>query len=156
MTARQDSRSGTLVTNRKAFHDFAILDRVEAGIELLGPEVKSVKAGQASLAGAYAAVQNGELRLFGAHIAPYEQANRFNADPLRPRRLLMHVREIRTLASKVESRGLSIIPLRIYLRKRWVKVELGICKGKKLGDKRETLKRKTADLEARRAMRANA
>jgi len=156
VTARRDSRPDALVSNRKAFHDYTVLDRVEAGIQLLGSEVKSLKTGQASLAGAYATFQNGRALLLGVHIALYEQANRFNHDPLRPRLLLLHSREIRNLTSKIEIKGLSVIPLRMYLKKRWVKVELGICKGKKVGDKRESIRKKTADREALRAMRSEA
>ena len=144
---------GNLTVNRRAAHDYFVLERVEAGIELLGTEVKVVRNGEAGLSGAYAQVKGGQLFLNQVTIPPYEFGNRFNHDSLRTRRLLMHAREIRKLQALSEQKGLSLIPLRMYLTpKGMVKVEIGVCRGKAQEDKRETIKRRDADLEARRAV----
>lgn len=146
-------KGGNLTVNRKASHDYFFLERMEAGIELLGTEVKVVRNGEAGLSGAYAQVKNGQLFLNQMTIPPYEFGNRFNHDSLRTRRLLMHTREIRKLQALSEQKGLSLIPLRMYLSpKGIVKVEIGVCRGKAQEDKRETIKRREADLEARRAV----
>lgn len=134
------------------FRDYAVLERIEAGIELVGTEVKSVRAGRANLTGGFATVENGELVLQAVNISPYEHGNRFNHDPVRPRRLLLHAREIARLAASVSQKGLTLLPLKLYFKRNWLKVELGLCKGKKYGDKRETLKKRTAEREARRAV----
>ena len=154
MNADKTQRNGgNLTVNRKAHHDYTVLEKVEAGIELVGTEVKVVRNGEAGLIGAYAQVKNGELFLNQVRIPPYVFGNRFNHDALRTRRLLMHKREIRRLQAATEQKGLSLIPLRLYLTpKGCVKVELGICRGKAQEDKRETIKRRDADLEARRAI----
>jgi SsrA-binding protein len=138
--------------NRKARHEFEILETVEAGIALKGPEVKSLREGKVSFQDAFARVDRGELWLHSLHVSPYEQANRFNVDPVRPRKLLLHRHEIRRLASKVDEKGLTLVPLEIYFARGYAKVLLALARGKKLYDKRETLKRKTQDREARRAM----
>jgi len=144
---------GNLTVNRRASHDYFVLEKVEAGIELLGTEVKVVRNGEAGLSGAYAQVKDGQLFLNQVTIPPYEFGNRFNHDSLRTRRLLMHTREIRKLQALSEQKGLSLIPLRMYLTaKGLVKVEIGVCRGKAQEDKRETIKRRDADLEARRAV----
>jgi SsrA-binding protein len=144
---------GNLTVNRRALHDYFVLEKVEAGIELLGTEVKVVRNGEAGLTGAYAQVKDGQLYLNQVTIPPYAFGNRFNHDSLRTRRLLMHAREIRKLQAFSEQKGLSLIPLRMYLTaKGLVKVELGVCRGKAQEDKRETIKRRDADLEARRAV----
>ena len=144
---------GNLTVNRRALHDYFVLEKVEAGIELLGTEVKVVRNGEAGLSGAYAQVKDGQLYLNQVTIPPYEFGNRFNHDSLRTRRLLMHKREIRKLQALSEQKGLSLIPLRMYLTpKGMVKVEIGVCRGKAQEDKRETIKRRDADLEARRAV----
>ncbi len=144
-----------LAANRKARHDYEILETIEAGIVLTGTEVKSCRQHNLSLADAYARVRNGELWLVGMHIAPYSQGNRNNHPPRRDRKLLVHKRELRRLLEAVEARGLTVIPLRVYLNSRsLIKVELGICRGKKLHDRRETIKRKIHDLEAQRAVAA--
>jgi SsrA-binding protein len=142
----------TLATNKKAFHDYEILEKLEAGIELQGTEVKSCRERNISLADAHARVVDGELWLTGVHIAPYKQGNRANHDPRRDRRLLVHRREIRRLKQELEAKGMTLVPLRIYLKKSRIKVELGVGRGKAQHDKRETLKRKMHDREARRAM----
>ncbi|MDD4017606.1 MAG: SsrA-binding protein SmpB [Kiritimatiellae bacterium] len=144
---------GNLTVNRRALHDYFVLEKVEAGIELVGTEVKVVRNGEAGLTGAWAQVQNGQLFLNQVRIPPYAFGNRFNHDSLRTRRLLMHKREIRRLQAFSEQKGLSLIPLRLYMSpKGLVKVELGVCRGKAQEDKRETIKRREADLEARRAI----
>lgn len=142
-----------IASNRKALRDYLVEDRLEAGIELRGTEVKSVKSGNLNFTGSYAAIQNGECILLGLNIAPYEHGNRFNHPPERPRRLLMHTSEIGKLRAQVEQKGYSLIPLSVYLKRGIVKIEIGICRGKKQVDKRETLKRRTADREAQRAIR---
>jgi SsrA-binding protein len=138
--------------NRKARHEYDILDTHEAGIVLKGPEVKSVRAGQLAFRDAFARVEGGEIWLYNLHISPYEQANRANEDPDRVRKLLMHREEIRRLLSKTEEKGLTLIPLEIYFRKGNVKVLLGVARGRRLYDKREKLKKQTQDREAKRAM----
>ena len=138
--------------NRKARHEYEILDTHEAGIVLKGPEVKSLRAGQLAFRDAFARVEGGEIWLYNLHISPYEQANRANEDPDRVRKLLMHREEIRRLLSKTEEKGLTLIPLEIYFRKGNVKVLLGVARGRRLYDKREKLKKQTQDREAKRAM----
>ena len=144
---------GNLTVNRRASHDYFVLEKIEAGIELVGTEVKVVRNGEAGLSGSYAQVKDGQLFLNQVTIPPYAFGNRFNHDSLRTRRLLVHAREIRKLQALSEQKGLSLIPLRMYLTpKGLVKVELGVCRGKAQEDKRETIKRRDADLEARRAI----
>jgi len=136
--------------NRKAWHEYFIEDRFEAGMVLLGTEVKSLREGKASLGDSYAKIKEGEIFLVDAHINPYGHANRFNHDPLRPRKLLLHKNEIRRLIGKVQEKGLTLIPLRLYFSDGKAKVELGLAKGKKLYDKRETLKRKAVERDMER------
>ena len=146
-----------IAQNRKALHDYFVLDRYEAGIELTGTEVKSIRAGTLNLKDCYARVKNGELWVQGMHISPFKQGNRFNADPDRDRRLLMHKREIVRLGSRVQQEGLALVPLSLYFRDGYVKVELGLCKGKKLYDKRNDAAEKSARREIDRKMKeANA
>ena len=135
-----------ICANRKAFHEYFVLERFEAGIELAGTEVKSVRGGNVNLKDSFCTVKNGELFLRGAHISPYEHGNIFNKDPVRPRRLLMHKREITKLNARVMQDGVALIPLSLYFRDGRVKVELGLCKGKKLHDKRDS----EADRQAKR------
>ncbi len=141
-----------VATNRKARHEYEILDTYEAGLVLKGPEVKSLREGKVGFQDAYARLEGGEVWLHSLHISPYEQANRFNEDPLRPRKLLLNRHEIRRLVGHVEEKGLTLIPLQIYFRKGYAKITLALARGRKLYDKREKLKRKTQDDEARRAM----
>jgi SsrA-binding protein len=136
--------------NKKAWHNYFIEDKYEAGIALLGTEVKSLRDGKANLGDSYAKIQKGEVFLVDAHISAYRFGNRFNHDPLRTRKLLLHRREIRRLIGKVQEKGLTLIPLRLYFSDGKAKVELGLAKGKKLFDKRETLKRKTMEREMER------
>ena len=152
MRSSPDKSYRKLATNRKARRDYFVLERHEAGIELLGTEVKSVRAGHLSLAGAFARVEKREVVLYHVNIQPYEYGNRFNHEPDRPRRLLFHRREINRLQVQIEQKGHSLVPRSVYLKKGKVKIELGVCRGKTRGDKRETLRRKTADREAAREM----
>ena len=140
--------------NRKARHEYDILETVEAGIELRGPEVKSLRAGQVSFQDAFARVERGQVWLYSLHISPYEQANRANVDPLRTRRLLLNKQEIRKLVGQVEEKGNTLIPLDIYFSRGYAKITLATARGRKLHDKREALKRKQQDREARRAIEA--
>jgi len=140
--------------NRKARHEYEILASYEAGLALRGPEVKSLRGGGVAFQDAFARVESGEVWLHNLHISPYEQANRFNVDPVRPRRLLLTRQEIRQLAVKTEEKGLTLVPLEIYFTRGYAKVELAVGRGKKLHDKRETIKRRQQDREARRAMEA--
>jgi len=141
-----------VATNRKARHEYEILDTFEAGLVLKGPEVKSLREGKVGFQDAFARVEGGEVWLHSLHISPYEQANRFNEDPLRPRKLLLHRLEILRLVGKVEEKGLTLIPLAIYFRGGYAKVTLALARGRKTYDKREKLKKKTQEDEARRAM----
>lgn len=141
-----------MAQNRRARHEFHILESIEAGIELRGTEVKSLRAGEASLAEAFAQVEKGEAWLRDLHIPPYRCGNQFNHDPKRPRRLLLHRREIEKLGSSLATEGLTLIPLKIYFKRGRAKVEIGLCRGKHFEDKRETLRRREADRDARRAM----
>ena len=127
-----------IADNRKAFHEYFVLDRFEAGIELAGTEVKSIRAGQVNLKDSFCTVKDGELFVRGMHISPYEHGNIFNKDPVRPRKLLMHKREIIKLNARVMQDGNALIPLSLYFKDGKVKVELGLCKGKKLHDKRDS------------------
>ena len=143
----------TIADNRKAFHDYFVLERYEAGIELAGTEVKSIRAGQVNLKDSYCTVKNGELFVRAMHISPYEHGNIFNKDPVRPRRLLMHKREIAKLNARVMQDGVALVPLSLYFKDSRVKVELGLCKGKKLYDKRESEARRDAGREMNKAMK---
>ncbi len=144
-----------IATNRKAHRDYHVLDKLEAGIELRGTEVKSIRQGNMNLAEGYARLEkSGDVVLYGVHINPYDHGNVHNHDPVRPRRLLLHRREIKRLFGQTAIKGNALVPLRAYFKRGRVKVELGLCKGKQTIDKREDIKRKTADREAQRAMRA--
>jgi len=142
-----------VASNRKARFEYEILETVEAGIALLGPEVKSLRAGNASLADAYAVVRGGEVFLVGAHVSPYAQASRENPDPRRERKLLLHRSEIVRLGSKVAERGLTLVPLELYFREGRAKVALALARGRRRHDKREAIRRREEDREVRRAVR---
>lgn len=148
----EDGGRKVVARNRKARHEYEILETFEAGMVLKGPEVKSLREGKASFQDAFARVDRGEVWLHSLHISAYEQANRFNEDPLRVRKLLMNRHEIRRLIGKVEEKGLTLVPLEIYFVRGNAKVQLGLARGKKLHDKREALKKKQLDREARRAV----
>lgn len=125
--------------NRRARHDYEVLEVFEAGIELLGTEVKSMRLGKANLQDSFARVDGGQLWLYNCHVSPYDFGNRFNHDPLRRRRLLMHRREIQKLKSRMQEKGLTLVPLKIYFKRNWVKVDLALARGKHLYDKREAI-----------------
>ncbi len=141
-----------VATNRKARHEYDLLETYEAGLELKGTEIKSIRAGQISLGEAYVQVDGNEAWLMDAHVAPYEQANRFNHDPLRPRRLLLHRSEIRDLWNAVRQKGVTIVPTRVYLKDGRAKLEIALAKGKKLYDKRATLAERDAKREIEREL----
>jgi len=140
-----------IAQNKKAYHDYFVEDKYEAGIALFGTEVKSLRAGAVNLKDCYCKIDKGELFVLGMHISPYEKGNVFNRDPLRVRKLLMHKKEIIRLMSKIGQQGLTLIPLSLYFSGSRVKVELGLCRGKKLYDKRETAAKKDAAREIERA-----
>ncbi|MBN1567698.1 MAG: SsrA-binding protein SmpB [Acidobacteria bacterium] len=151
--AEKPTGEKVVATNKKAFHDYFILEKMEAGVSLLGTEVKAIREGRLNLKDSYAMVQEGEIFLFHCHISPYSHGNRENHDPTRKRKLLLHEREIRKLIGKTQEKGLTLVPLRVYLKRGLVKVELGVARGKKLIDKRETERRKEDDQEAKAAMK---
>ena len=142
-----------IVQNRRARRDYHVLERSEAGIELCGTEVKSLRQGKMTLKDSYAEESDGQLYLVGAHISPYEQGNIYNHDPERRRRLLMHKREILRLAAKVAERGFTLVPLRVYFKQGKAKVEIGLCRGKHSIDKRQTLRERDMDREMERALK---
>jgi SsrA-binding protein len=143
----------TVATNRKARHDYFIDETYEAGIVLTGTEIKSVRAGRVNLRDSYVQVKNGELWLIDTHIAPYEQAGRGGHEPKRPRKLLMHRREINRLQGKIQEKGYTIVPLRLYLKNnKWAKVEIALARGKKLYDKRQSIRKHDAQREVERAL----
>ena len=143
----------TITKNKKAYHDYFVDDSLEAGIELLGTEVKSLRAGGVNLKDSWCDIKNGEIFIKSMHISPYEKGNIFNKDPLRSRKLLLHRREINRLASLVSQKGVAIIPLSLYFKGSRVKAQVGICRGKKLYDKRETLAKKDAQRDIERAVK---
>jgi SsrA-binding protein len=143
-----------VATNRRARFEYEILDTYEAGLSLLGPEVKSLRAGKASLSDAYAVVRRGEVFLLNSHISPYAEAGRENPDPKRERKLLLHRAEIARLAGEVSERGLTLIPLSLYFKDGRAKVELALARGKKRADKRETIRRREEEREVQRTLRA--
>jgi len=142
-----------VATNRKARHEYQILETLEAGIALRGAEVKSLRSGRANISDSYAVVEGGEAFLCNAHVSPYEFGSRENPDPLRTRKLLLHKREIAYLEGQLSRRGLTCVPLRLYFKRGRAKVELALAKGKKAHDRRETLRRRAAEREIARAMR---
>lgn len=154
MTERTNASEKVVATNRKAFHDYFIEERYEAGILLQGTEVKSLREGRVNLQDSYASVRGSEMFLHQCHISPYSHGNIMNHDPTRVRKLLLHKAEIHKLLGKTQQKGLTLIPLRIYFSKRGhAKVELGLAKGKKLYDRRETIKTREAGREVQRAIK---
>jgi SsrA-binding protein len=143
----------SLARNRRAFHEYTVDERIEVGIVLEGTEVKSMRAGQFSFVDAYGRVRNGELWLIGLHIAEYTHGNLFNHEPTRDRKLLAHSNEIDRLRRRVEEKGLTLVPLEFFLKGGLIKLDIGVCRGKKLFDKRETLKRKAQERDMDREMR---
>ncbi|MEN6357855.1 MAG: SsrA-binding protein SmpB [Armatimonadota bacterium] len=138
------------ISNRKAWHEYFIDDQFEAGIVLVGTEVKSLRLGKASITEAFCKIENGELWLHGMHIAPYEQGNRYNVDPLRPRKLLMRKAEIEKINRKLQEKGFTLIPLKLYFTRGYAKVNVGLGRGKKLYDKRESIATRDVERERRR------
>ena len=151
----QDQSEGVrlIVRNRKARHDYEVLDSFETGIVLQGTEVKSLRAGRANLKDSYAAVEQGEVFLFNVHISPYEAGNYFNHDPERPRKLLLHRVEIRRLIGKTLQQGLTLVPLKLYFKKGRAKVELALVRGKRQYDKRQDIARRQAERDVERALK---
>lgn len=139
-----------IANNKKAYHDFFILDTYEAGIALHGTEVKSLRMGKCSIKESFIRIENGEVFIYGMHISPYEKGNIFNKDPLRMKKLLLHKTEINKLLGKTQEKGMSIVPLKVYLKGSLVKVEIGLAKGKKLYDKRQDITKKDQKREAER------
>ena len=148
-----NENSRTVAQNKKAYHDYFVLEEYEAGIELFGTEVKSIRQGRVNLKDAWCSIDSGEIFVNGMHISPYEHGNIFNKDPSRNRRLLLHKREIMRLLGAVKQEGLALIPLSLYFKGSLVKVQLGLCKGKKLHDKRETAAKRDAARAIDRAMK---
>lgn len=142
-----------IAANKKAWHDYFVEEKYEAGIELAGTEVKSIRLGQINLKDSYCSFKDGEIFVRGMHISPYEKGNIFNKDPLRPRKLLMHKRQIQYLFSKVKQDGYAIIPLQVYFSNARVKLKIALCKGKKLYDKRDDMAKKDAKRQIERAMK---
>ena len=151
--AQKNDKDTTIADNRKARHDYFVIESYEAGIELFGTEVKSLRAGTVNLKDSYCEIDGGELFVHGMHISPYEQGNIFNRDPLRPKKLLMHKREIMKLTGLVSREGYTLIPLSLYYKGSRVKVNLGLCKGKKLYDKRDSIAKRDADRSIERHMK---
>ena len=139
--------------NRQAYHDYFVERTIEAGVSLVGTEIKSIRDGKVNLRGSYAMARKGELWLENAHIAVYEHGNRYNHDPTRSRKLLLHRREIEQLVSRVETKGLTLVPLKLYLKGGRAKIELGLCRGKKLYDKRDAIAERDVKREIERAIR---
>ena len=151
---RKPDANRIIAQNKKAFHDYFVEDRYECGISLTGTEVKSVRRGAVNLKDSFCKIDHGQLVVYGMHISPYEQGNLFNRDPYRTRVLLMHKKEISRLLGITSQKGLTLVPLSMYFSGKWVKMEIGLCRGKKLYDKRDAAAEKTAKREMERADRA--
>ena len=149
--AKDKAPRGVTITNRKAWHDYHIGETFEAGIVLAGTEVKSLRQGKASLQEAYCKAEGGEVFILGMHIPPYEQGNRFNVDPVRPRKLLLHRTEIHKIQRQLQEKGYTLVPLKLYFDKGYAKLSIGLARGKKLYDKREAIAERDAEMERRRA-----
>jgi len=146
-------KTKTVSVNRKAYHDYSILESIEAGIALTGTEVKSLRAGRVNIRDGYARPERGELWLYNTHIARYEEANRYNHEPTRPRKLLLHRRQINDLSAKVMQKGFTLVPLKLYFKNGKAKVELGLARGKRLYDKRQSIARRETDREMERTLK---
>ena len=153
MADKQNSATRNIAQNKKAWHDYFVDEKIEAGIELFGTEVKSLRLGAVNLKDSYCSFKNGEIFALGVHISPYEKGNIFNREPLRPKKLLLHKREIIRLSSKAAEKGFSVIPLSLYFSKGRVKMEIGLCRGKKLYDKREDMAKAAAKRDMARAFK---
>ncbi len=154
-TKKKKTGSSLIASNKKAYHEYHVLEQLTAGIALTGTEIKSIRGGKVSLKQSFARVENGELFLYGLYIAPYEQGSYNNHDPGRVRKLLVTKKEIKRLVGKIKEDGLTIVPIRLFFSRAWVKVELGLCKGKKLYDKRADMKKKDQSREMNRAIKQN-
>ena len=150
MTGKEETGEKLVATNRKARHEYSILDSYETGIVLTGTEVKSLRQASANLADGYAMIKDGELWLFGMHISPYEHGSGSNVDPLRRRKLLVHRKELRKIAARVQDKGLTLIPLKLYFSHGLAKLQLGVCRGKREYDKRQDIARREAERAIRR------
>ena len=146
--AKAKAQGKMIANNKKAYHDYFILDTYEAGIALHGTEVKSLRMGKCSIKESFIRIENGEVIIYGMHISPYEKGNIFNKDPLRPKKLLLHQSEINKLEGQTSQKGFTIVPLQVYLSKGRVKMEIGLARGKKLYDKRESIAKKDQQREA--------
>lgn len=151
--AKQAQHERPLTQNRKASHDYYILDTIEAGVALTGTEIKSVRAGRINLKDGFAQIKNGEAWLMNVHISEYTQGNRFNHDPLRNRKLLLHKKQIVRLANETSGKGITLVPLKVYLKNGFAKVLIGVAQGKHSYDKRETIKRRDQEREIRRTLK---
>ena len=149
----EEAKIKIVATNRKAWHNYEILDKYEAGLELIGSEVKSVRAAKISFKDAFATIKRAEVILFNFHIAPYDKASHFSHEPERPRRLLLHRREIRKIQAKIEEKGLTLVPLKVYFQGRYAKIELGVARGKRKYDKRQAIAKRDADRDMQRAQK---
>lgn len=155
MMAENKNSIKVISQNKKAYHDYFVEERYEAGVELFGTEVKSIRAGKVNIKESYCDIKNGEVFVLGMHISPYEQGNIFNKDPLRPKKLLLHKREILKLFGLVAQKGYTLVPLQVYLSKSRVKIEIGLCRGKKLYDKRDDMARNDARRDMERAFKSH-
>lgn len=149
--SKQKEHKSISITNRKAWHEYFIDDTFEAGIVLAGTEVKSIRLGKASIQEAYCRVEGGEVILYGMYIAPYEQGNRFNVDPVRPRKLLLHKTEIHKIERNLQEKGYTLVPLKLFFQRGYAKINIGLARGKKLYDKREAIASRDVERERRRA-----
>lgn len=149
----KNQSDGVIARNKKAYHDYQIVESMEAGLALRGTEVKSCREGSVSLQDSFAKIENSQIFMYNVHISPYSHGNRFNHTPVRQRSLLLHKREILRLNQKVREKGYTLVPLKMYLTRGKIKVELGVAKGKSFEDKRETLRKRQDDLDMRRAMK---
>jgi SsrA-binding protein len=147
-------KSSMVANNKKAYHEYTVLETLKAGIVLTGTEIKSIRGGKVSMSDAHARIEKGEVFLYGLQISPYEQGTVYNHQPDRVRKLLLTKQEIRKLIGKTKESGLTLIPLKIYFERCWVKVDLGLCKGKKLHDKRESISERDAKREIERSMKS--
>ena len=148
-----EKENTTVATNKKAYHDYFVLDKYEGGIELFGTEIKSIRAGRVNLKDSFCSVDDGEMYVIGMHISPYEMGNRFNRDPMRKKKLLLHKKEIMKLFGESQQQGLSIVPLELYIKKGRAKLQIGLCKGKKLYDKRAVEAKKAANRSIERELK---
>ena len=144
-----------IAQNKKAYHDYFVEEKYEAGVELFGTEVKSIRAGKVNVKESYCDIKDGEVFVLGMHISPYEQGHMFNKDPLRPKKLLLHKREILKLFGLVAQKGYTLVPLQVYLKNSRVKIEIGLCRGKKLYDKRDDMARNDAKRDMERAFKTH-